>query len=181
MKSKKDKKSKTNTIKQRLIYVYLPSEEMVNQWKGLAGKSKISISRFVIEHVNNSVQQEQDSESYKSRLQLLDSVKKLTDENKELNKKVKMQNTLIDRLEKELREYRAKPFFKNDFLGYRKYELDLIRLFKTRLEVRKDEILDFLDVSPLDTDIVKGIMQQIENLEQYGFLKDIGGKWRWKP
>lgn len=174
-----DKKTKTDTIKQRLIYVYLPSEEMVNQWKELSEKTKLSISKFVIEHVNNSLRQEQNQEKYESRVQLLEDIKKLKDENKELHKKVKMLDTLVERLEKEVREYRIKPFLKDDFSGFRKYETDLIRLFKSRTEIRKEEILEHLGVNPLDADIVKGILKQIESLERYGLLKDIGGKWRW--
>ena len=46
--------------------------------------------------------------------------------------------------------------------------------------MRKEEILEHLGINPLDTETVKGILKQIENLEHYGLLKDIGGKWRWK-
>jgi len=63
----------------------------------------------------------------------------------------------------------------------RKYEAELIELFRMRIEVRKEEILEYLGINPMDTDIVQGIKKQIENLERYGLLKDIGGKWRWKP
>ena len=38
---------KTETIKQRAIYVYLPSIEMVKRWKELAKSQGASISRFV--------------------------------------------------------------------------------------------------------------------------------------
>jgi hypothetical protein len=52
------KKSKTETIKKRAIYVYLPSEEMVKEWKELAGKTGTSLSKFVIGHVMNSLGKE---------------------------------------------------------------------------------------------------------------------------
>ena len=53
---------KTETIKQRAIYVYLPSHEMVDRWKTLADKSGTSISKFVAEHVQNSLRREEDDE-----------------------------------------------------------------------------------------------------------------------
>ena len=49
-------KAKTETIKERSIYVYLPSHEMVKAWKKRAKKQGASISKFVIEHVENSLQ-----------------------------------------------------------------------------------------------------------------------------
>ena len=43
------------------IYVYLPTVGMADQWKSMADKSKISISKFVIEHVENSLKQEEEN------------------------------------------------------------------------------------------------------------------------
>ena len=42
------KHNKTDTIKKRAIYVYLPSQEMVDRWKESAKLQKASISKFVI-------------------------------------------------------------------------------------------------------------------------------------
>ena len=42
---------KTETVKKRAIYVYVPSLGVVERWKGLAEKQNTRISKFVIEHV----------------------------------------------------------------------------------------------------------------------------------
>jgi hypothetical protein len=174
------KKSKTETIKERLVYVYLPSDAMVKQWKEASGKADMTLSKFVIEHVNNSLQQEQNKEGFASRAEILDDIKKLQEENKELYKKIKMFESLVMRLEEENRGYRTKPFLVEDFLDEREYESDLVNLFRIRSEVRKEEIFEQLGINPQDAEKVKGIKKQIEILERYGLLKDIGGKWRWK-
>jgi hypothetical protein len=174
------KKSKTDTIKERLVYVYLPSDAMVKQWKEASDKADMTLSKFVIEHVNNSLQQEQNKEGFSSRAEILDDIKKLQEENKELYKKIKMFESLVMRLEEENRGYRTKPFLAEDFLDEREYESDLVNLFRTRSEVRKEEIFEQLGINPQDAEKVKGIKKQIEILERYGLLKDIGGKWRWK-
>jgi len=166
--------------KQRLIYLYLSSQKQRDELKALAENAKMPLSKFIVEHVENSLYQEHDKDGYMSRLELMDDLKRIKDENKDLHKKIKMLETLVDRLEEELRGLRLKPFLEEDFSGVRKYEGELIKLFKSRSEVRKVEILEHLGVNPLDTDTVKGILKQIENLERYGLLKDIGGKWRWK-
>ena len=174
------KKSKTETIKDRLVYVYLPSDAMVKQWKEASDKADMTLSKFVIEHVNNSLQQEQNREGFASRAEILDDIKKLQEENKELYKKIKMFESLVMRLEEENRGYRTKPFLEKDFLDERQYEEDLVNLFRARSEVRKEEIFEQLGINPQDAEKVKGIKKQIEILERYGLLKDIGGKWRWK-
>lgn len=176
----KSYKSSMKEAKQRLIYLYLPSLEKRDELKILAQKAKMPLSKFIVEHVENSLKREQDKEEFTSRLNLMDDLKKIKEENKDLHKKIKMLETLVDRLEEELRGYRLKPFLEEGFSGVRKYETELIKLFKSRSEVRKEEILEHLGVNPLDTETVKGILKQIENLERYGLLKDIGGKWRWK-
>jgi hypothetical protein len=180
MTKNKEKKSKTETIKQRLIYVYLPSEDMLNQWKELSTKSGLSMSKFVIEHVNNSLHQEDNKDGYASRAIMLDEIKNLKDESKKKSKTIKMLDTLVERLEKEVRDYRSKPFLTEDYTGVRQYEKELIELLRDRREVRKEEILEHLGISPLDSNTVKSIMRQMENLERYGLVKDIGSFWRWK-
>jgi len=178
--SKQVKQSKTETSKERCIWVYLPSHEMLQQWTDFKDKAEMSFSKFIIEHVNNSLQQEQNKEGYSSRAELLDDMKKLQDENKDLYKKIKMYESLVMKLEDENRGYRTKPFLEQNYIGDREYEADLVKLFRTRSEVRKDEIFEHLGVNTQDVEKVKGIRKQIEILERYGLLKDIGGKWRWK-
>jgi hypothetical protein len=180
MSTGKSYKSSMKEAKQRLIYLYLPSLEKRDELKILADKARMPLSKFIVEHVENSLKQEQDKEEFTSRLNLMNDLKKIKEENNDLHKKIKMLETLVNRLEEELRWYRLKPFLEEEFSGVRKYEVELIKLFKTRVEVRKEEILEYLGVDPLDTETVRGILKQIENLEGYGLLKDIGGKWRWK-
>ncbi len=178
--SKQVKQSKTETSKERCIWVYLPSFEMLNQWDEIAKNTQMSLSKFVIEHVNNSLLQEQNKEGYSSRAELLDDMKKLQEENKELYKKIKMYESLVMKLEEENRGYRTKPFLDDNNDTEREYERDLVTLFTTRSEVRKEDIYDHLGIKTRDADKVKAIKKQIEILERYGLLKDIGGKWRWK-
>ena len=172
--------NKTNTIKQRSIYVYLPSEKMVEKWKETADKQNLSVSKFVIEHVENSLRQEKGEDGFASRVELVEEIRRLTEENKELQRKNKILDTVVDRLEEELRSYRIKSFISNDFSGIRDYEKDLINLFREKKEIRKENLIDFLNIKSSDTNSIKGISKQIENLEKYGLLKDLGGKWIWK-
>jgi len=63
MVAKPKKRRKTETIKERAIYVYLPSLGMVRDWKSRAEKVG-SISKFVIERVEDSIRREEGEEGY---------------------------------------------------------------------------------------------------------------------
>ena len=174
-------KSKTETSKDRLIYVYLPSFEITNKWKGMADKADTSISKFVIEHVENSLQQLEGNNDYISMSDLQKQLRELKKENQILQKNNKIMDTVIDRLEEELKTYRTKPFSQDYFLGTRDYESDLIKAFKSRGEIKKEEIFDILKVNMKDRDVVKGLREQIRKFEKYGFIKDRGVSWKWMP
>jgi len=173
-------KRKTETIKDRAIYVYLPSLEMAEDWKQRAEKGGVSISKFVIECVEESVRREEGEESYVSRSEL---IRKLRDAEEEL-KKARNENRLLKRLaenlDNELRRYRAQPFLEESFEGVRKFDRDLVELLRKGGSYAQDEILAHLNIDPSESDLVKAISKQLEALEGYGLLEYKGRGWRWK-
>ncbi|MEM2873508.1 MAG: hypothetical protein QXD82_04980 [Nitrososphaerales archaeon] len=176
----KPNRGKTETIKERAIYVYLPSLEMVREWKSRADKAGVSISKFVIDRVENSIRREEGEEGYLSRVEL---IKKLNDSEEEL-KKLKDENRLLKRLvenlDNELKRYRAKPFIEEDFQGTRRFDKELIELLRKGESYSDEEILAKLNIDPTDTDLVKAISKQLEALEGYDLVEYTGRGWRWK-
>ena len=173
---------KGKTIRERSVFVYLPSEETAKTWKELSDKAGCSISKFVIEHVENSLLQEQEKEGYAPRAVLLDELRRLREEIREIQKQNKMLNTVVERQDEELRYNRMKQVDIADkvFDGNRMLESRLVEEFIRRTEIRKENVLDILGVKPSDGETVKSVDRQIEILERYKLLKDMGGKWRWK-
>ncbi|HKW05866.1 MAG TPA: hypothetical protein VJN71_11245 [Nitrososphaerales archaeon] len=45
-------------LKKRSIYIYFPSTKIADEWKGRAAKQTLSNSKFVVEHVLESLRQE---------------------------------------------------------------------------------------------------------------------------
>jgi len=176
----KPNKGKTETIKDRAIYVYLPSLGMVEDWKRRAEKAGVSISKFVIERVEESIRREEGEEGYLSRAEL---IKRLRDAEEEL-KKVKSENRLLkklaENLDNELRRYRAQPFLEEAFEGVRRFDRDLIELLRRGGSYTEEQILTHLNIDPSDTDLVKAVSKQLEALEGYGLLEYKGRGWKWK-
>ena len=170
---------KTESIKQRSIYVYLPSVELVKDWKAKARKSNASVSRFVIEHVANSLRQEEGEEAYKSRAELLQQIREKDEQIQKLTRENEIVKLALDRVENELQRYRAEPFLEESFTGIRRYDRRLIELLKKGDTVDSDHLLRLMKISPRDAPLVKAISNQLGNLEAYGLVEKTRRGWKW--
>ena len=72
---------KDESLKKRAIYVYPPTQQLTDKWKKLSSDAGVPISKFVVDHVQNSLNMEQDN-SYSSRTQIIE-------ENTTLRKEIK--------------------------------------------------------------------------------------------
>jgi hypothetical protein len=131
---------KTETIKRRAVYVYLSSLGQKERWEEYAKKRVASISRFVVEHVENSLLLDEDA-SYKSMGELWIEIKELKEQLEKVGREKRVLEIALDRLEEELRRYRAKPFLDEDFVGVRRYQKELIDILKEGGHRDNEEIL----------------------------------------
>lgn len=176
----KPNKGKTKTIKKRAIYVYLPSQAMAENWKNQADQAGTSISKFVIDKVEDSLRQEQGEEGYLNRLDLINKLSKQEEELKKLRKDNRLQEKLIDNLDNEAKMFRAKPFLEDSFQGIRRYDKELINLLKEGGSITAEELLIKLNVDSSQTEIIKALNKQLEMLENYGLVEYLGRGWKWK-
>ena len=168
---------KTETIKERAVYVYLPSHEMVGRWKGLAREGGTSVSKFVVEHVEDSLRRGE--AGFVSRVELSGRVRELEEEVSGLRREGRMLRLLSEKLDAELKHYRARPFLEEGFEGVRSYWREVVEALRRRGFVATDELLDILGVEPRDSELVKAISRQMENLEAYGLVEATPRGWRW--
>jgi translation initiation factor 2B subunit (eIF-2B alpha/beta/delta family) len=171
---------KTDTIKERAIYVYLPSLEMVEDWKGRAEKGGVSISKFVIERVEESIRREEGEEGYLGRAELIKKLRDAEEELKKLRNENRLLKKLAENLDNELRRYRAQPFLEEAFEGVRRFDRDLIELLRKGGSYTQEQILAHLNIDPSDSDLLKAVSKQLEVLEGYGLLEYKGRGWKWK-
>jgi len=171
---------KTETIKDRAVYVYLPSLEMVIDWKRRADKAGVSISKFVAERVEDSIRREEGEKGYLSRLELIERLRAAEDELKKLRDENRLLRKLVDNLEKELKRYRTKPFLEEDFEGVRTFERELVTFLRRGGSYTDEDILANLNIDLSDVDLVKAVSKQLEALENYGLVEFTGKGWKWK-
>ena len=175
----KKPRDKTKTIKQRAIYIYLPSLDMTEDWKRRAKEMGTSISKFVFERVEESISREEEDDRYQSKLELVERLGKAEDELKELRDDNRLMRKLVDNQETELRRYRSQPFLEESFRGVRSYDRDLVEILKRGGAHRDDSILSELNISPTDVDLVTAVRKQLEALESYGLVEYTQSGWRW--
>ena len=163
----------------RTVYVYLSSEKEMQDWKQKAKKSNVSISHFVIEHVTNSLRQEEGEESYKPRAALIDELRKKDEAIEKLTRENEITRLALERVETELGKYRAEPFLEEGFQGIRKYDTKLVELLKKGEAIDSDHLLRQLRISPREAALVKMVSKQLENLEAYGLVEKTRRGWKW--
>lgn len=169
---------KTETIKDRAIYVYLPSVEMMEKWKRLAERRGTSVSKFVREHVENSLRQEEEP-SYKSRGELLNELQELKEQLMEERKRTRRLDLVVDKLERELRKYRVRPFLEENFVGIRRFQKELVEVLREGGVLSSEELLSRLGIERSEHEAVKGVSKQLEILESYGLVLSSPRGWRW--
>ncbi len=169
---------KNRQLTKRAIYVYLPNVQMANEWKKLAEKARIPISKFVVEYVENSLKQE-DKKGYASRAELIKQLREKDEEITKLKQENRMLKMLTENLDKELKRYRAKPFLEEDFEGIRAYDKELVELLRKSKTIDSDHILRELGIRAKDIELVKAVNKQLENLQAYGLIEPTARGWRW--
>jgi len=128
--------------------------------------------------VENSLRQEE-GPGYKPRADLLREVSKTREELGEERKKNRRLDLVVEKLEKELRRYRVKPFLDEDFAGVRVFQKELVEGLREEGILRNEQILYRLGVDPTEQEAIKGISRQLEILAEYGLVQYTLKGWRW--
>ncbi|MEM0118681.1 MAG: hypothetical protein QXV32_09550 [Conexivisphaerales archaeon] len=83
----------------------------MQDWKSNAEKAGLSISRFVMDRVEDSLRREEREEKADmSRIQLIKKLKQAEEENRRLSEENRLLKRLAEKLDRELRRYRMQPF-----------------------------------------------------------------------
>jgi hypothetical protein len=160
----------------RYSYVYHPSRPHKERWEKLAAKAHTSLSKFIIGTVDGVVDE---NEEYKPRRDVVREMETLKAENKALRDDLRQKEIVLERYEGELRRYRSQAFQEEDYQGMRRFSKELVEILKGRGQVDSYRLLEALGIDPRESDLVKAVSRQLEELEGYGMIKAEGRSWRW--
>jgi hypothetical protein len=160
----------------RYVWLYLPSKADKDRWQALAEKAQTPLSAFCISIIEERLAEE---EEFKSRREMLKEMEALKAENKSLREDLRLKSIVLDRYEGELKRYRSQPFLEEDYRGVRPYSEELVKILKARGSVDSYRLLEELGVDPRESELVKAVSKQLEELEGYKLIKSDGRSWRW--
>ena len=170
---------KMETYKQRRVELRVPDIEMVHRWKETAKKSKMSLSKFIVTHVENSLGfEEEDGKLSRGALvmeikALRDKVKNLKEDQQNKRDVIKAQKNLIANLQED------NPFFSEEDIDTIAIRLFINRILEEKF-VRSKDLFSIINMEPTDIKKIKFINFQLDNLENCGILDKVGDGWKWK-
>ena len=162
--------------KSRYVWLYLPSKAEKDRWQGLADAAKTPLSKFCVSIIEERLAED---EEFKPSRELAREIDALKAENKTLRDDIKQKTIVLERYESELRKYRSQTFLGEDFSGVRRYSEEIVALLKTHGQMDSYRLLDALGIDPRDSELVKAVSKQLEELEGYKLAESDGRSWRW--
>lgn len=169
---------KSETIKERTVNVYLPEKYMLKEWKQVAAEHKMSLSRFIIERVEDTFKERGDGERY-TRLDLIERNQMLERENGALRKELELKTKVYKALDQENKSLRNKPWLDPDHHGKRHFGRELITLLNRRKRITFNELLPALGIIPTEMESMKAINNQLTILTGYGLIQQDLKGWKW--
>ena len=61
----------------------------------------------------------------------------------------------------------------------RRFSKEIVEILKTLGHIDSYNLLEKLGIDPRESDLVKAVSKQLEELEGYGMIKAEGRIWRW--
>lgn len=97
---------KTETIRQRMVTVYVPTSDMFEEWKAEAALHGVSVSRFVYELVDNAIRKK--DTSFVPRELLVKQLKQLQEEVEVLKERTARAEAFANESKETIADYRKK-------------------------------------------------------------------------
>jgi hypothetical protein len=104
----------------------------------------------------------------------------LREENRKQREEFKLKTLVLEKYETELFKLKHEAFSEpKEFDGLRRYSEDLVAILKRGRIVSGHEILRELAIDPKDSESVKLVSNQLENLQGFGLVKETSSGWQW--
>ena len=168
---------KTETIKQRALTVYLPTEEMVEKWREEAKRYGVPLSRFIVEMVDDSIRKNPAGMTPREELE-----KELNDvktEMKQVKNRLESAEEALKRADATIADYRSK--LSDPVLSSEDAELTsrLIEMFLAEKVLNVDEVPDRFGIKLDDENSVNRLRSSVDLLKKAGLVESGMFEWRW--
>jgi hypothetical protein len=159
----------------RIATIYFPSEELLQDWVTQADASDCSLSKYILEMVSKG----QAALRSPSQSNLSKDLEELRNENRLLKKDNQEKILLLEHYETEIFKARNKAYLEIDSTEAQTYDTRLVGMLREGKTNDSYLILISLGIDPGDSDAVKMVKNQLEELRRFNLVKETPAGWRW--
>ena len=159
----------------RTATVYLPAEENLTAWQKEAAQGGATISEYIFEMVEKARRPAEDA----VRPDLVRENSDLKTLNRKLEQEVNLLRANMEIMQTEVYKQRFAGFEQVDAPGTHSYDRALVDMLKRGKVLDSQEILGGLGIDPRDSQAVKLVSNQLEELKRFGLIRESPHGWRW--
>ena len=174
-------RGRTKTIKQRTVYVYLPSEKGVAAWQREAERHGVSLSQFVFESVEAGIDPAIAGQRARSNPdELAERVADLEAQLKKAHADGAVKDAALEKLQADLTRYRVEQLKPKKGAATRQYDRKLIEIIQEKGQISNLDLLTALRVAPSDRELVDAYREHLDRLAEWGIIAPTANGWRWR-
>ena len=159
----------------RTATVYLPAGEILTAWQNEAKQGGATISEYIFEMVEKARRPAEDV----VRPDLVRENSDLKTLNRKLEQEVNLLKANMEIMQTEVYKQRFAGFEQVDAPGMHSYDRALVDMLKRGKILDSQEILNGLGINPRDSQAVKLVSNQLEELKRFGLVSESIQGWRW--
>ncbi|MDO9538252.1 MAG: hypothetical protein Q7J68_08035 [Thermoplasmata archaeon] len=169
---------KNKSLLKRVV-IYPRSEVQKQHWEKEANKRVISLSKFLLCIIEESLEAPKVKERQAITDAKLETIE-AAQENKTLKQEILRLNKLLSIQEKELVDLRNKAFLEPTFSGVRSFDKTLLTLLQSKNKAfNQDEIMAAMNIVYTDSEAIKSLTAQLDALIEYKLITVTGRGWKW--
>ncbi len=159
----------------RTATVYLPTGEILTAWQKEAAQGGATISEYIFEMVEKARRPAEEA----ARPDLVRENSDLKTLNRKLEQEVNLLKANLEIMQTEVYKQRFAGFEQVDAPGMHSYDRALVDMLKRGKVLDSQEILGSLGIDPRDSQAVKLVSNQLEELKRFGLIRESPHGWRW--
>jgi chromosome segregation ATPase len=170
-------RGRTETLKQRAVYIYAPTEQMLANWKAEAQHYGMPLSKFLVEVIDDAMRKSPKGLTPRKKLEA--ELEQTASDLKAVRMQRDSMRSRIEELDATIASYRESL---EDVLSYvpdEKLQVRMISLFLKRMTWPVDDFMTAMGVDASKPEELKKIQGIIEHLKRIGLVEGDFGKWRW--
>ena len=160
---------KSKTIKERSVYLYVPTEGMVEQWKKEARRHGMPLSRFLVEIIDDAMRRNPSGLTPKEELEK--ELAKASSELASLRSEKESFQSLLRQTEASVASYRESLYTLAEHTHDEAMLSNLIGLFKKRRVRRVEEVPAALGIDATDEAAMSRLQDGIGYLKKLGLIE----------